>query len=268
LEEVSGMRLQRYFALSFCLLIASLGCSSNSGNSPQPAAGQPLPNTTTGATAATQPVASPQTPGDPAVAVVNAPGQTAATTTAGATSPATPVASPANAIDACALLTSDDIKSVQGEAVQEAKPNRRTDSPFAVTQCFYMMPSFTKSVSLEVTQRGASAKSVHEFWEERVEKSGEESEREREYERSRARKGETEKERERERAEEREREAKTPRRLKGIGDEAYWINTNANSTMYIFKKDTLLRISIGGADGEAARMKKIKALALKALARL
>lgn len=56
--------------------------------------------------------------------------------------------------------------------------------------------------------------------------------------------------------------------MKGIGDEAYRVSTNANSTLYAFKKDTLLRISIGGTDKEDARMKKIKTLAQKALARL
>jgi hypothetical protein len=256
------MRLQRYLALSFGLLVAaSLGCNSNSGNAQPPAAGQPTPNTT-GTTVASQ-SASPQA--DASSNVAGAPAPAGAT---GATSTPTAGATPANGFDACTLLTSDEVKSVQGEAVLEAKPNRRTGSPFAVTQCFYMTPSFTKSVSLEVTERGTSAQSVHEFWEERVEKSGEEGEREREAERERARKGETAKEREREREEEREREAKKPHRLKGIGDEAYWINTNANSTMYVFKKDKLLRISIGGTDPEAERMKKIKTLALKALPRL
>ena len=236
------MRPPRHLALSLCLLIAaSSGCSSDSGSAQPP---QPAPNT--------------------------AGGNAATTTATGATPPATAMtaASPSNAKDYCGLLTSDEIKAVQGEAVLEAKTNHRPDSPFTVNQCFYMMLNITKSVSLEVTERGASPKSVHEFWEERMEKSGEEVKREREAERERGRKAETKQEREREREEEREREAKTPRRLKGIGDEAYWINTNANSTLYAFKKDKLLRISIGGADTEDARMKKLKTLAQKALARL
>jgi hypothetical protein len=239
------MRLQRYLALSFCLLVAlSPGCSSNSGNAPATGAGQPTP------------------------VAAGAPGP-AATATGGAASTApTGGATPAVGFDACALLTSDEVKAVQGEEVLEAKPNRRTDSPFAVTQCFYMTPSFTKSVSLEVTERGSSAKSVRELWEERVEKSAGESEREREAERDRVRKGETAKEREREREAEHEREAKKPRRLKGIGDEAYWVSTGANSTLYAFKKEKLLRISIGGTDPEPERMQKIKTLAQKAIARL
>lgn len=236
------MRLQRYFALSLVLLVASLGCSSNSGQAQQQqpaapaqtAAGQTAPNTSAAPQAATTTTGG------------------SATTTASATSPATTTASPANAFDACSLLTSDDIKSVQGEAVLEAKPNRRTDSPFAVTQCFYMTPSFTKSVSLEVTQRGASTQSVHDFWKTNFERA--EDKREKKNERRKL-KGKP-----------LAGEPAVP--VKGIGDEAYWISTNANSTLYAFKKDTLIRISIGGADAEEARMKKIKTLAQKALSRL
>lgn len=264
------MRLNLKFVFALCLLVAAVGCNSGSGNSSsQPAAVPPASGQTTAGQSV--PASSPQTSGNSAAAVV-VPGQTATAPT-GATTQAT---SPAPGIaDACALLTSDDIKSVQGEAVQNMKPNRRTDSPLAITQCFYTTPTFTKSVSLEVTERGTSARSVHQFWEENLEHASEDGEREREEEERRHRqqaagekKGDTEKEREREREEEREREKKGPRRLKGIGDEAFWISTNANSTLYVFKKDTLVRLSIGGTDTEDGRMKRLKALAQKALARL
>ncbi|HYP02181.1 MAG TPA: hypothetical protein VER76_18460 [Pyrinomonadaceae bacterium] len=241
------MRLQRHLALSLCLLVAaSSGCSSPSGSAQQTAAGQPTPTNTTGAPQ----TASPQANASPAAGV---PGQTAAATTTGANSTATPPSSsPAKVADACTLLSSDDIKAVQGEAVSAMKPSRRTDSPFAITQCFYTTPTFTKSVSLEVTERGTSTQSVREFWKSNFERA------------------------------EDKREAKNERRklkgkplagepakpVSGIGDEAYWISTNANSTLYAFKKETLIRISIGGADSEEARKQKIKTLAERALARL
>lgn len=250
------MRLQSYFALSLCLLVASLGCSSHSGNAQPPAsgqtaAGQTPPTTTTGATATAQQTASPQMPG-----VAALPGQppTASgnATTTNAAPPATNGASPATATDACALLTSDEIKSVQGEAVQEARPNRRSDSSFAISQCFYMTPSFTKSVSIEVTRPGTSNQSVREFWKSNFERAEEKREKKnaRREKQGRPLAGEP------------------AQPLKGIGDEAYWINTNANSTLYAFKKEAMLRISIGGVDKEDARLKKIKTLAQKALARL
>jgi hypothetical protein len=219
------MRLQRYFALSLCLLIAaSLGCSSNSGSAQQP-----------------------QQQTQPAAPVQTAAGQPAPTATGGSAATTT-----ASGTDVCALLTSDEIKSVQGEAVLEAKPNRRTDSPFAVNQCFYMTPSFTKSVSIEVTRQGASEQSVREFWKANFERA--EDKREKKNERRKL-KGKP-----------LAGEPATP--VKGIGDEAYWVSTNANSTLYAFKKDALIRISIGGTDKEEERMKKIKTLAQKALARL
>ncbi|HLL74917.1 MAG TPA: hypothetical protein VK421_06595, partial [Pyrinomonadaceae bacterium] len=154
--------------------------------------------------------------------------------------------------DPCALLTADDIKSVQGEAATQIKPSRQEGAEFSVSQCFYQTPTFTKSVSLELTERGASRKSVREFWKERV--AGYEERREAKNER-------------------REKSGKplagpasTP--VKGVGDEAYWIGTSANGTLYAFKKDALVRVSIGGPDKEAERLRKVKALAQKALARL
>ncbi|HEX8456176.1 MAG TPA: hypothetical protein VF656_02545 [Pyrinomonadaceae bacterium] len=231
------------FIFALCLAVAaSSGCNENSGGAQQQSGAKPT-------------------------AAANNANNAAVAPSSAATNASAPGATSAPALDACALLTSDDIKAVQGEAVKESKPSRRT-SEFDVAACFYTTPTFIKSVSLEVTRRGGSSRSVHDFWEEQVEKSGEEMEREREAERARERRGETKQEREREREEEREREAKQPRRLKGIGDEAYWVNTNANSTMYVFKKDALLRISIGGTDNEETRMKKIKTLAERALARL
>lgn len=232
------MRLQRYFIFSLCLFIAaSFGCSSDSGKAQRPAAqaqtaaGQQTPNAT-GATASTTTTGAPPT--------------------TGATSPATAATPPANVPDTCALLTSEEIKAVQGEAVLEARPNRRNDSSFAVTQCFYMTPSFTKSVSIEVTRPGASGQTVHDFWKANFERAEDKREKKNEQRKLKGKPLAG--------------EPAIP--VKGIGDEAYWVSANANSTLYAFKKDTLIRISIGGTDAEDARMKKIKTLAEKALARL
>jgi hypothetical protein len=262
-QQQQQQQLRFIFALCLLAAVSLSGCGEHSGSAKQqPGANQTAtPNGTTAATTTT----TTNAPGQPIANAggANAPAGVASNNTTSATG-----ATGANALDVCALLTADDIKGVQGEAFKESKPSRRESTSFDVNSCFYTTPTFTKSVSLEVTRRGTSPQSVREFWERRVEESGEEGEREREAERARERKGETKQEREREREAEHEREAKAPRRLKGIGDEAYWVNTNANSTMYVFKKDTLLRLSIGGADKEEERMKKIKALAEKALARL
>jgi len=228
------MRHHLRFIYALCLVVAAMpGCNGNSGSAGQ----QPNAKQT----------ASPQSNDTN----VNAPAQATTTNpTAGATD--TAVAPDANAFDACALLTSDDIKAVQGEAVRESKPSRRGGTDFAVKSCFYATPTFTKSVSLEVTQKGASSRSVREFWKANfaaaLDKREQKNERRKKQGKPQA--------------------GEPARPVSGIGDEAYWISTNANSTLYAFKNDTLLRISIGGADTEEARMKKIKTLAEKALARL
>jgi hypothetical protein len=222
LEEDSGMRHRLRITFALCLLVAAAGgCNQNSGSAQQ--------------SPASKQTASPQPNG------ANAP-----------TGTATPAAADANAFDVCALLTSDDIKAVQGEAVRESKPGRRSGTDFAVNSCFYATPTFTKSVSLEVTQKGTSTQSVREFWKANfaaaLDKREQKNERRKKQGKPQA--------------------GEPARPVSGIGDEAYWISTNANSTLYAFKKDALVRISIGGTDKEEDRMKKIRTLAERALARL
>src|SRR5882762_8948077 len=60
-------------------------------------------------------------------------------------------------IDACALLTSQEIESVQGEALKETKLTGQAAGGFSISQCFFTLPTFTNSVSLLVTQKGAGA---------------------------------------------------------------------------------------------------------------
>lgn len=174
--------------------------------------------------------------------------------------------------DACALLSSDEIKSVQGEELKETKGSRRPTGSLSVSQCFFTTATFNKSISLEVT-RGADTESVRRFWDERFARAREEggkTERERERE-----KREREREREREqkkgearRGEEEDEEGSLPVAVKGIGEEAYWAAGSFNGTLYARKGDSIVRVSLGGADDDATRLRKAKALAQKALARL
>src|SRR6185503_1666029 len=54
--------------------------------------------------------------------------------------------------DACKLIASSEIQDVQGEAVLDAKSSARKTGGFVIAQCYYTLPSQTKSVSLEVTR--------------------------------------------------------------------------------------------------------------------
>ncbi len=110
----------RAYAFIFCLVVLTGGCSSN--------------DTGTTNTANTPASASPATMANPA------------------TSPATPNTATVKAkIDTCSLLTSDDLKEVQGEAVKEAQRSDRQDGGFIVSQCYYSLPTSSNSVVLNVT---------------------------------------------------------------------------------------------------------------------
>jgi hypothetical protein len=255
------MRSQSFLSISLCALAAfcAAGCAkSGQGVSNANAAPSSPATSTTGA-------AQPATAGQ-----MNAPGQTAApgvasnaTANQSASSPASGV--PKN-LDACALLTSDDIKAVQGEAVKDTKPSRRDDASLQVSQCFYSTATFNKSVSLELTA-SADGKSARRFWDERFAHAREEggkSEREREREK---------RERDKKKTEprgggEEEEEGAPPAPIKGLGDEAYWASSRVNGTLYARKGDSFVRVSIGGSDDDATRQRKAKALAERALARL
>jgi hypothetical protein len=183
----------------------------------------------------------------------------------------TPVTAPAKGvIDGCALLTADELKAVQGEAPKETKSSTRPNSAFAISQCFYTMPTFNKSVSLEVTRNSPDnpAASVRQFWKERFQEAAEksaESEREREKERGKAEAGKREERGERE--EEEEGEAKLTR-VAGVGDEAFWAGDSRAGVLYVIKNDSILRLSIGGTDSVNIKIQKLKTLAKKALKRL
>ena len=63
-------------------------------------------------------------------------------------------------------------------------------------------------------------------------------------------------------------EARKPRRIKGLGDEAYWVGTPIAGAHYVLQGDTFVRISIGGVGEESARIKKSEVLARAVVKRL
>jgi hypothetical protein len=164
-------------------------------------------------------------------------------------------------IDACALLTGQEIRSVQGELLKEAKASGRAEGGFSISQCFFTLPTFTNSISLAVTQKGegADARDPKEFWEATFHK---ESEGEREKERGKK------SENDRDRNREEEEEAAPPQKIAGVGDEAFWTGSHVGGALYVLKGNTYLRISVGGAGDHQTKINKSKALARLALKRL
>src|SRR5262249_27536553 len=114
-------------------------------------------------------------------------------------------------IDACRLITNDEVGAIQGSSIKDVKASEQSDGRFRVAQCFYNAETFNKSVSLAVTQgdpASPTARNPKEFWKEtfgRYEGKAEERE------------GDEEK---RESLREREQEEKgvPPKKIEGVGD--------------------------------------------------
>lgn len=231
------------FVVTLCTLVFGvIGCAKSE-----------VPQSPAGNQVAT---ASPTTPGSPGSAAQN--GEPAATTAA---------STGMGKIDACALLTSPEIRSVQGEPLKETKASGSAEKGFLVSQCFFTLPTFNNSISLVVTQKGegAGGRDPKEFWEATFEKS--EGEREKERDKKSAKEREKEKERGKGREEEEE-EAASAQKITGVGDEAFWTGSRVGGALYVLKGSTYLRISVGGADDQQSKINKSKALARLALKRL
>lgn len=171
-------------------------------------------------------------------------------------------ASPADkaALDACKLLTADEINSVQADTLKNVTPSPASTAPFVTSQCFYATNDFVNSVSLTVTQQrsGAGAQNLREFWKERFGRT-ERREKDRERERDRDQKA---------RGGEEEEEGAPPERVKGIGDEAYAVGNAKIGALYVLKGEKFLRISVGGSHSQPERIAKMKRLAQYAINRL
>jgi hypothetical protein len=167
--------------------------------------------------------------------------------------------------DVCALITKQEIETIQGSRIKETKSSVRSDAGFRVSQCLYTAEDFSKSVSLAVTQRDPTSsrkRSVNDFWNETfgrftdTEKNSNSDNEERKSLGEQAHRGGE------------ERVFIPPKRIDGIGDDAFWSPNPVGGAVYVLKKDVFVRISIGGRDDEQGKLDKSKALARKAIDRL
>src|SRR5690349_7769300 len=210
------------------MLISGLGCNSTQNQTP-------INSTTPAAASSIQPSA-------------NAPVAASSPTSSPGSLPAT---APGK-VDACTLLTSDGIKVVQGGPLKTTKPSQPAGHEFVIDICYYELPTPSNSVSLSLEQPNPDKKdSVKKFWE----NSFGDSEH-----------GRKEKEREGEGIE--EAEGAPPRKIAGLGQEAFWFSSPIGGVLYALKGDHYIRISVGGKGTSEEKLNKSKALAKKALARL
>jgi len=161
--------------------------------------------------------------------------------------------------DACTLLTSAEIEAVQGEPVKETKASFQPNGEMLVSECLFHTINFSKSVSVALAvpcSAKSSALAPRKFWQKQFLAPDVEEDKMRAAGKK-ARKPEPEDE-----------EALKPRRIEGLGEEAYWVGTPITGALYVLQGDNFVRISIGGFGEESVRIEKSKILARAVVKRL
>ena len=150
-------------------------------------------------------------------------------------------------LDACALLSASEIQSVQGEAIKETKLSGQLAGGLAISQCFFTLPTFNNSISLIVAHKGEGlgAREPKEFWRTTFHTAKTEN-------------------KSREKSEE---ESDPPKKISGLGDEAFWMGNRIAGALYVLKGDAYVRVSVGGPSDKASQT-RTRMLAQKAIARL
>jgi hypothetical protein len=153
-----------------------------------------------------------------------------------------------NGIDACSLLTSQEIETILNAPLKGAKPSVNAQGGVTVSQCYFLLPVASDSVVLTVTQmtEGASSQSPKESWDEMFH---------REKEKENAR-------------EEEESKAPPPEQVAGLGDEAFWAPRRFGGVLYVLKGNRSITITVGSGGNQETKLQKLKSLAEMVLKRL
>jgi hypothetical protein len=148
--------------------------------------------------------------------------------------------------DPCRLLTDAEVRAVQGRAPTEKIPSDQPAGSFRFTQCFYRTPELSSSVSvaLGLPLTDSKRSGPREYWRTQFKREGRE---------------------EREESDEKKNE---PRRLDGLGDEAFWVGDPVTGALYVLRGEVFLRVSVGGSADQSQKIKRARTLAIYALKRL
>lgn len=204
-------------------------------------------------------------------------------------------AAPPTGLDMAKLLTKEEVGTVQGCAMTEAKSSVGKSGSLRISQCFYASSEPNKSVSLAVAQADPDAtakRTVKEFWHETfdryaatgpTEKEADAAKKPRDADESPARKKDADEEKEHAEnrkpagsaarrphagEEENENERNPPQPVAGLGDGAYWSGNPVGGVLYVLKGEKFIRVSVGGPDNQEVKLNKSKAIAGKVLPRL
>ena len=134
---------------------------------------------------------------------------------------------------------------VQGHAPAQNVPSDQPAVSFQFTQCFYRTVEFTSSVSLAVgipLANDGKRSGPRQYWQQQF------------HAEVRAVPGRKKNE--------------PPKRIAGLGDEAFWVGDPKSGALYVLKGEVFIRLSVGGPGDETEKIKRTKALASHALKRL
>src|SRR5260370_21705083 len=153
-------------------------------------------------------------------------------------------------VDPCTLLASAEIEAIQGERVEETKPTVQLGGGLFTSQCVFRTATLSKSVSVTLTASDPAhpgALTARQLWEKQFHalelESDEESAARKNGKKSRP-----------------QRASGKPRRVSGLGEEAYWVASPFARALYVLKGEMFLRVSVGSAGQESERKEKSNAL--------
>jgi hypothetical protein len=151
--------------------------------------------------------------------------------------------------DPCRLLTDAEVRAVQGHAPTQKIPSEQPAGSFRFTQCYYRTEELSSSVSvaLGIPLTDNKRSGPRDYWQAQFKR---------------------EKRDERDEREESDKKKQEPRRLAGLGDEAYWVGDPVTGALYVLRGEVFLRVSVGGSPDQSQNIKRARTLASYALKRL
>ena len=148
------------------------------------------------------------------------------------------------AMDACALLSKEEIASIQGEAPANTQLIGHTEGGLAVSQCNYLLPVGANSVSLRLVQRaaGPGARDPKQVWQDTFHATGPEAEN--------------------------AKKARQLQHVERVGEDAFWLGNRKTGGFHVLKGNSYIRITAGGDEDLDAKIAKCSTLAEFVLPRL
>lgn len=161
---------------------------------------------------------------------------------ADATQPEAPTGTAA--IDACRLLSPEEIASVQGEAPARTQLVGDSEGELTVSQCNFMLPAGPNSLAVRVVERGngPKARDPREVWQETFHAPPPDA------------------------AD--ARYTRQHQKVEGVGEEAFWLGNAKSGGLHVLAGSRFIRVNVGGQEDVPAKIAKCSKLAQFVLPRL